>query len=170
MKTAAKVFLILDMILSGIYVIVAIALFAGAGAVNSVPNTQGAGEVAASGLVGLGVFFIIYAVVLAALSFGCIRALNRATSRSDLIGWGIVALLFCGIIPGILMLCISDEDLQASKTKSTSRKYDEEEGWRRDTSSDKSLEEKLAELKRLHDSGQVTDEEYEKARQQLLFK
>lgn len=38
--------------------------------------------------------------------------LNKATSKSDLTVNAVLVLLFCNLIGGILMLCLSDEDLK----------------------------------------------------------
>ncbi len=37
--------------------------------------------------------------------------LKNATSASDLKIWGILDIFFCGLIGGILVLCLKDEDL-----------------------------------------------------------
>ena len=37
--------------------------------------------------------------------------MNKATSASELKEWGILDIFFCGIIGGILVLCLKDSDL-----------------------------------------------------------
>ena len=37
--------------------------------------------------------------------------MNTATSASELKVWGILDIFFCGIIGGILVLCLKDSDL-----------------------------------------------------------
>lgn len=62
--------------------------------------------------------FIILAMIggciaILPLIFGGITLskLNKATSASELKVWGILDIFFCGLIGGILVLCIRDEDL-----------------------------------------------------------
>ena len=62
--------------------------------------------------------------IILAMVFGCIAILplifcgitlsniNKAQSASELKVWGILDIFFCGLIGGILVLCIKDEDLQ----------------------------------------------------------
>ena len=40
-----------------------------------------------------------------------LKKLNTAKTKSDLTAMGVVTLLFCNLIGGILMLCISEEEL-----------------------------------------------------------
>lgn len=62
--------------------------------------------------------FIILAMIggciaILPLIFGGITLskLNKATSASELKVWGILDIFFCGLIGGILVLCLKDEDL-----------------------------------------------------------
>lgn len=72
MKKAAKVFIIIGMIVQGI---------------------------------------LIVPIIVGAIA---LKKLNAATTKSELTGIGIVTLLFCNLIGGILLLSMSDEDLQKS--------------------------------------------------------
>ena len=40
-----------------------------------------------------------------------VKRLDAAVVHEDLVGIGVVTLIFCSLVAGILMLCISDEDL-----------------------------------------------------------
>lgn len=72
MKTAAKVFIVIGMIVQGI---------------------------------------LIVPIIVGAIA---LKKLNTATTKSELTGIGVATLLFCNLIGGILLLCMSDEDLQKS--------------------------------------------------------
>lgn len=52
-------------------------------------------------------------IAILPLIFGGITLskLNKATSASELTVWGVLDIFFCGIISGILVLCIKDSDL-----------------------------------------------------------
>lgn len=64
-------------------------------------------------------------VIILTMIFGCISILplifggitlskiNKAQTASELQTWGILDIFFCGIVSGILVLCIKDEDLQS---------------------------------------------------------
>ncbi len=61
--------------------------------------------------------------IILAMIFGCIAILplifggitlsklKTAKKADELIVWGILDIFFCGLIGGILVLCIKDEDL-----------------------------------------------------------
>ena len=69
MKTAAKVFIILSMIV---------------------------------------LFWCIFPLIVGAIA---LKRLETAKTKNDLVGIGVVTLLFCSFIGGILMLCIDENDL-----------------------------------------------------------
>lgn len=64
--------------------------------------------------------------IILGMIFGCIAILplifggltlskmKKATSKSDLMVWGILDIFFCSLIGGILVLCLKDEDLAAN--------------------------------------------------------
>lgn len=70
MKTAAKVFIILSMIVG---------------------------------------FWMILPLIFGGIT---LSKLNSAQSKSELVVWGVLDIFFCGLIGGILVLCLSDEDLK----------------------------------------------------------
>ncbi|MCM1297190.1 MAG: hypothetical protein NC311_16740 [Muribaculaceae bacterium] len=61
--------------------------------------------------------------IILGMVFGCIAILplifggitlskmKKATSASELTVWGVLDIFFCGLIGGILVLCLKDEDL-----------------------------------------------------------
>lgn len=53
-------------------------------------------------------FWMIIPLIVGAIA---LKKLNTATKKDELVGIGVCALLFCGLVSGILMLCIKDEDL-----------------------------------------------------------
>lgn len=64
--------------------------------------------------------FIIIGMIVGAISilplvFGGITLskMKKATTASELKAWGIVDLIFCSLVGGILILCLKDSDLQA---------------------------------------------------------
>lgn len=61
--------------------------------------------------------------IILGMIFGCIAILplifggitlskmKKATKASELTVWGVLDIFFCGLIGGILVLCLKDEDL-----------------------------------------------------------
>lgn len=58
-----------------------------------------------------GAIVLVITIVCLIVTIFAYRALDRATSHEQLTGWGIAAVIFCGVIPGVLMLCMRDQDL-----------------------------------------------------------
>lgn len=48
-----------------------------------------------------------------------LKKLKSATEKSQLVSMGVVTLIFCSLIGGILMLCLSDEDLAPKAEEET---------------------------------------------------
>lgn len=202
MKTASKFFLVISIVCAFIMLFVGITLFVVNPANNASTNVVSStgpssssngggiyaygqepptfGELLANDLgdayVPLALFLCFYPPIVIIIAFASIRALDKARSYSDIVGWGMASFLFCGVLPGILMLCIKEEDLKASETVEYDDQPEEdienekegaEDSYRSAPKSE--LESKLDDLKRLHDIGKITDEEYEKARQHVLF-
>lgn len=57
------------------------------------------------------VFFAILAVAGLAIAVLATMKLSEAEKKSDITAFGVLALLFCGLVGGILMLCLKDEQL-----------------------------------------------------------
>lgn len=56
----------------------------------------------------IGGFWMILPLIFGGIT---LSKLKNATSASDLKIWGILDIFFCGLIGGILVLCLKDEDL-----------------------------------------------------------
>ena len=57
-------------------------------------------------------FWMILPIIFGALSLGKI---NTATQKSELVGLGICTLIFCSVLGGIFMLCITEEQLNQNR-------------------------------------------------------
>lgn len=108
MKTAAKVFIILSMVVIPlsfiIYLIIGLVGLAAAG---------GDADLQAASMV-----YIIMAIVSGIWGAACeilggfsLKKLSTATKKSELTAFGILDIIFVSLIGGILMLCIQDSDL-----------------------------------------------------------
>ncbi len=109
----------------------------------------------------IGVVFLI-PLILAILVLQRVSELKGAADKGDIpklkelnsVGWAVIALLFAGIIPGILLLIANGaiNDLSASPPMGyQGSNYDQ-----------------LAKLKSLLDSGAITQEEFEAQKKKLL--
>lgn len=109
-----------------------------------------------------GILLIIYTFILLVpfvIDYVGYKKINNATRAKELTTIGILTLIFGGIIPGILILLIKDEDLGVSTyvKKETKPTAD-------------SLEKELKDLNTLKDNGVITQEEYESARKKIIDK
>ncbi len=68
-------------------------------------------KTAAKVFIIIGMVFQFWLIVPLIVGIIALNKLNKATSKADLVGIGIVTLIFCNLIGGILMLCLKDEDL-----------------------------------------------------------
>ncbi len=69
-------------------------------------------KVAAKVFIILGMIFqgiLIFPIIIGAIA---LKKLKTVTSKSELTAIGVLTLLFVNLIGGILMLCLSDADLQ----------------------------------------------------------
>ncbi|MFA6862119.1 MAG: hypothetical protein WCR56_07115 [Bacilli bacterium] len=107
MKTAAKIFVILGMV--GGVIIFALYLILGIIGLSQGTNVELSGMAFSGAVVcGLSVIGLIPFIV----GFFSLKKLKTATSHDGLVGMGVVTLLFCSLVGGILMLCIPDSDLK----------------------------------------------------------
>lgn len=53
-------------------------------------------------------FWMIFPIVIGIIS---LKKLDEAETKDDLTTWGVLNLIFCSLIGGILMLCISEDEL-----------------------------------------------------------
>ena len=149
MKTAAKVFLILGIVGFSIAAfIVFIAMFFAFAT---------AGPMAL-----LFLLYVLIALVPVVIDSVALKKLNKASHKSELTGISIAVLIFGGLIAGILMLCLDEKDFdgyeETSATSSSKKKENNPEN----------LEAKLVELKKLHDNGTLSDDEYVSARKKII--
>ncbi len=150
-----------------------------------------------------GIIFFIF-MIPTILVFRRVSRMRNAANRGDInglkslnsLGWAIVALIFSGIIPGIMLLIVhspiqelstrtmstggtSMEDLERlAKLKSlldqgviTKDEFEAQKNRIMNPSSARSsgsLETQLARLKSLYDSGAITEEEYNSQKKKLL--
>lgn len=109
MKTAAKVFLILSMIASGLgfllLLISGIIAMSVSGAADSTGILVGASAITTI-IVG---FVCLIPFIVGIIAY---RKLDTAMYHNQLVGIGIVTLLFCNLIAGILILVMHDSDLR----------------------------------------------------------
>lgn len=101
MKTATKVFIWLSLIGAVLSIVGVLALPVG-------QDVEGGGMLAAIGAVPV----IIGSVPMFVFGIMALSRLGKATCKADVPTWlGVCVLLFVGLIPGVLMLCLKDEHL-----------------------------------------------------------
>lgn len=69
-------------------------------------------KTAAKVFIILGMVFEFWLIIPLIVGGFALAKLNKATSKSELTVNAVLVLLFCNLIGGILMLCLSDEDLK----------------------------------------------------------
>lgn len=116
MKTAAKVFLWLALIGGAIAFVVYLVLgIAGdAETVKAALGSNATDQEVANALLTYKVYMFVYAgcsLLPVLFSILTLVRLRTATSHRQLLALGILDLFFTGLIPGILVLCIKDEQL-----------------------------------------------------------
>lgn len=119
MKTASKVFIILSMVIVALAAILTLSIFGSFGyavcseTLEKDPSSGlSAQQLFTFAMVGISV---IYAFAIASVEIvGAIalKKLNTATNKDQLVGIGVCTLIFCSLIGGILMLCLTDADLK----------------------------------------------------------
>lgn len=147
MAKAAKVFLILGMVGSAVGALAMLIM----GIITAI----------AVDLMG-GILLIIYTFILLVpfvIDYVGYKKINNATRAKELTTIGILTLIFGGIIPGILILLIKDEDLGDSTYVKKEAKPTPD-----------SLEKELKDLNTLKDNGVITEEEYQSARKKIIDK
>ena len=195
MKTIIKVFNIITIVLNAIaiafYLIFACIFFFGGGAIiiEGIKENPGA-EVASIPFFVYGIYFLLLAIpsflpiVFAAISN---KKLTTAKTKNDLLLWGILCLVFANTISGILMLIISDEQLNETNLNISSIKEEispnkeetkeelvvetepEEVAPTATKDFDNSIEQ-LKRLKKLLEDGTITLEEYNECKESIIKK
>ena len=107
--------------------------------------------------------FICVPIVVDAIA---LKKLDNAESKEELTGISIAVLILGGLIPGILMLCASEDELilGGSKKEKESDKRSEE----KEENKVSDLENELEKLKRIRDNGDMSEEEYDEARKKAI--
>jgi len=119
------------------------------------------------------IFIIISMVVGCWLIFPLIvggialSRLNKATSKDELVGVAICTLLFCNTIAGILMLCMSDDDLRENK-KTVDVKPEPNTTSSTGNANTEEITKRLRQLDDMKNGGIITGEEYKKMREEIL--
>ena len=101
-------------------------------------------------------FYLIYPIVIGVLA---LKKLKTASSKNELQTLGILTLLFCNLIGGVFMLCMTDEEL-ATNVQDSDKKENA-------TTASK-IETELKDIKRLYDEQLITDEEYNRMRAAVI--
>lgn len=104
MKTAVKILNIVGVILDLIVVVVLMCLSC---TVNNYLKAEGMPTLGPA----LWLIPLFTTIIASAICLLVNYKLERAVSRRELIGVGILNLVFANLISGILMLCMNDEDL-----------------------------------------------------------
>lgn len=113
MKTASKVFIIIAMCRAPLLILLSLVNLATFEAMFASRNPGFAFDfVAFSSLVI--VFSFISLAVVETIGGLALHKLSVATSKDQLLVMGIITLIFCSLLGGIFMLCISDNDLKTS--------------------------------------------------------
>ena len=119
------------------------------------------------------IFIIISMVVGCWLIFPLIvggialSRLNKATSKDELVGVAICTLLFCNTIAGILMLCMSDDDLHGNR-KTVDVKPEPNTTSSTGNANTEEITKRLRQLDDMKNGGIITEEEYKKMREEIL--
>ena len=119
MKTAAKVFLILSLVSAGIALLCLlfgwdayVKVIAEAAALEEgITLTPVLFEQVKQTVAPLQIVMIIALIPGTVIAILSLIKISKATAKSELLALGILTLLFTNLIPGILMLCIRDQDL-----------------------------------------------------------
>ncbi len=172
---AVKTDLLVGWIFSAVFVVVWAIFFSeyifndliGSGLINLV-NGSHVSSSYFTGYLVVGIFFLIW-IIAAIVIMRRMGFMYRAASNGDIprlkeantLSWAILALVFSGVIPGIMLLVAYGpiNRLPDAPIPNRSNSY-----------SGSSIEEQLAKLKALFDSGVITKPEYDQQKQALLSK
>ena len=111
------------------------------------------------------VFIILGCVFEAALIFPLVigviayKKLDTVTSKEEITGWAIAVLLLVNLIAGICMLVMTDDDFSENARQSAANATKKQEN---------DAYESLIRLKKLLDDGIITQEVYEKKKNEYL--
>ncbi len=135
-------------------------------------------KAAAKVLIWITVLFTFWLIVPAIVGVKAVKALDYAQRKEDLQTMAILTLIFCNTIAGILMLCITDADIQRenalSQAKEKTSKYivraSAPKPQAKPIPASTPMECALKDAKRMFDEGVLTEEEYQKMRASIIQK
>jgi hypothetical protein len=122
-------------------------------------------------------FYLIVPIIVGVLA---LEKLDTAKNKEDLKTIGILTLIFCSVIAGILMLCMDDDELKENDvvddTSSQDNKPIIEDN--QDTNSNKdenaneneTLKKELADARNLYDNKLIDEDEYKKMVSKIIDK
>ncbi|MGP1451405.1 MAG: hypothetical protein ACTTJO_01370 [Metamycoplasmataceae bacterium] len=58
----------------------------------------------------IGMVLLCWLIIPVIVGILALQTINKAESRKDLTSMGIITLLFCSLVGGILMLCVNDDE------------------------------------------------------------
>lgn len=111
---------------------------------------------------------IIHSLITIVLTFPILNAIKRATSKEKLIPWAIVTIIFSNLVSGILLLIMSESELNSAYQETPkSFKTNEVTG---STLKEDDTYTKLMKLKSLYEQGLISEEEYKEKREEYIDK
>lgn len=102
-------------------------------------------------------FWLIVPLIVGIIA---LKKLESASSHSELVGIGVVTLIFCSLLGGLFMLLVKDEDLNniVPEVKISESKEDD------------SIVDKIQKLSELKKDGTISDAEFEEVKKSVIEK
>ena len=117
----------------------------------------------------LGMVFTFYLIFPIIVGIIALDKLENAKSRDDLMGIGVCTALFCSLIGGILMLCMTDDDLNENRDKNIGENIEQKKtNDNADREKKADTAGKLLELKKMLDDGIISQEVFEEKKETYL--
>jgi len=112
-------------------------------------------------------FWMIVPLIVGAIALG---KLSSAKSKDELLGVSICTLLFCSVLGGVFMLCLSDSEFEGAKTEPKTDTNVTITTVNEPKASAEDVTVKLEKLNKLRQNGVITEEEYEAKKKELIGK